>query len=208
MPLGASRVQGNRPKYESFRYELWKDLNTNGWKFDFIGTQTDKASYPSVNGENFDVDHEGRGGWTSGEILDNINTWLNATDTPDIVLFSSPGGNDALQDLPYNEAISNINGIIDALQTYNPSVTIVIEQMAPGNTNVMTQKLIDYFSDLQQEVLTIAANKTNSNSKVIAVDMFTGFTNNMLADPVHYNELGADYIATRYYNTLVNVLVK
>ena len=206
MPLGASRVQGNRPAYESFRYELWKDLNSNGWQFDFIGTQKDKASYPSINGENFDVDNEGRSGWTSGEILDNINTWLNAIDTPDIVLFSSPAGNDALLDLPYNDAISNINGIIDALQTFNPNITILLEQMAPGHTSITTQKLNDYFNDLQQEMLTIATNKTNSNSKVITVDMFTGFTNSMLADPVHYNESGADYVASRYYNALVNVL--
>ena len=41
MPLGASRVEGNRPEYESFRYELWKDLKSNEWTFDFIGTQTD-----------------------------------------------------------------------------------------------------------------------------------------------------------------------
>ena len=26
MPLGASRVEGARPEYESFRYELWKQL--------------------------------------------------------------------------------------------------------------------------------------------------------------------------------------
>ena len=41
MPLGASRVEGARPQYESFRYELWKDLKENDWKFDFIGTQSD-----------------------------------------------------------------------------------------------------------------------------------------------------------------------
>jgi hypothetical protein len=27
-----------------------------------------------------------------------------------------------------------------------------------------------------------------------------------LADDVHYNEAGADFIATRYYNALTNVL--
>ena len=30
LPLGASRVEGNRPDYESFRYELWKDLEEKG----------------------------------------------------------------------------------------------------------------------------------------------------------------------------------
>ena len=34
LPLGASRVEGARPDYESFRYELWKDLVENDWVFD------------------------------------------------------------------------------------------------------------------------------------------------------------------------------
>lgn len=208
MPLGASRVEGNRPTYESFRYELWKDLTDNGWDFDFIGTKTDKATYPNYNSIKFDMDHEGRGGWTSGDILGGINSWLNEAGKPDIVLFSSPGGNDALQDLSYDDAISNINSIIDALQASNPDVTIIIEQMAPGHSGIMTQKLKDYFEDMQQDVVTIATEQTTSTSKVIAVDMYTGFTDNMFADAVHYNESGADFIATRYYAALVDVMEK
>ena len=36
--------------------------------------------------------------------------------------------------------------------------------------------------------------------------MFTGFTDELLADEVHYNEAGAIFIATRNYNVLVDVL--
>lgn len=59
-------VEGSRPEFESFRYELWKDLKENNWTFDFIGTQSDNASNPSFNSYDFDIDHEGRGGWISG----------------------------------------------------------------------------------------------------------------------------------------------
>ena len=55
MPLGASRVQGNRPDYESFRYDLWKDLTTAGWDFDFIGNMQDNASYPTFQNLTFDI---------------------------------------------------------------------------------------------------------------------------------------------------------
>jgi lysophospholipase L1-like esterase len=206
MPLGASRVEGARPDYESFRYELWKDLIDGGWTFDFIGTQSDNASYPSYSGNDFDVDHEGRGGWTSGQILSGLEDWLNETGSPDIVLFSSPGGNDALQELPYDQAVSNINSIIDILQADNPEVTIIIEQMAPGRSEIMTVELTNYFEQMQQEVLSMAENQTTSASQVIAVDMFTGFTDSFLADDVHYNETGADFIATRYYEVLINVM--
>ena len=206
LTLGASRVEGSRPEFESYRYELWKDLKENNWIFDFIGTQTDEAYYPTFNNMNFDKDHEGRGGWTSGEIQDGLDNWLNQTGPADIVLLSSPGGNDALQGLSYSQAVVNINNIIDILQADNPSVIIVLEQMAPGRSDIMTTELTDFFTQMQQEVINIAVNKTTTSSTVIAVDMFTGFNDDLLADDVHYNEAGAVFIANRYYNILINVL--
>jgi len=206
MALGASRVEGNRPKYESFRYETWKELIENNYSIDFIGTQNDPGSYPVVENLNFDPDHQGRGGWTSGDILDQLESDLDMAGTPDVVLFSSPGGNDALQNLPYDEAIGNINEIVDILQEVNPNVTLIIEQMAPGRTDIMTEELLNYFNQLQDEILIIAKNKATTTSQVIAVDMFSGFTDAMLADDVHYNTKGAMFIAQRYYDVLTQVL--
>lgn len=206
MPLGASRVEGNRPEFESFRYKLWEDLLNNSWTFDFIGTQSDNASYPMVSGNRFDIDHEGRGGWTSGQILNGLDNWLNQTGSPDVVLFSSPGGNDILEALDYNQTISNINAIIDVLQTNNPNVTIVIEQLAQGRSDFMTPEYINAFNQIRQDIVTIASEQSTASSQVITVDMFTGFTDSLLADDVHYNEAGAEFIATRYYNVLENIL--
>jgi lysophospholipase L1-like esterase len=206
LPLGASRVEGARPDFESYRYELWKDLKENDWTFDFIGTRSDEATYPAFNSMSFDIDHEGRSGSTSGEILNGLNDWLNQTGSPDIVLFSSPGGNDILDGQDYNQTISNINAIIDALQTDNPNVTIIIEQLAPGRSDFMTAEYTNAFNQLNQDVLTIASDQTTTNSQVITVDMFTGFNDSHLADEIHYNEAGAEFIAIRYYNVLVDVL--
>lgn len=206
MPLGASRVEGARPQFESFRYELWKDLKQNDKTFDFIGTQSDQGSYPSFNGSDFDIDHEGRGGWTSGDILDGLADWLEETGAPDIVLFSSPGGNDALRNLPYDKTISNINRVIDALQMVNPNVTIIIEQLAPGRSSLMTPVLTNYFQQLQEDITAISMEQSTSSSQVVVVDMVSNFTDAMLADDVHYNEVGADFIASRYYDILVTVL--
>lgn len=206
MPLGASRVQGARPAFESYRYELWKLLIDGGWDFDLIGTVADDANYPEYAGISFDVDHEGRGGWTSGQILGGIQEWLESAGTPDIVLFSSPGGNDALENRPYEQAIQNINAIIDAIQASNPEVTIIIEQLAPALSSEMTPELSMYFIQMQQDVVSIAAEQSTTLSKVITVDMATGFTDNLLADEVHYNEAGARFIAERYYTVLESIL--
>ena len=206
MPLGASRVEGARPEFESYRYELWKDLLENDWTFDYIGTMSDESSYPDFEGAEFDVDHEGRCGGTSGQILGNIEGWLAETGSPDIVLFSSPGGNDLLEGLSYDQAITNINAIIDILQEDNPNVTIIIEQLAPGMTAIMTPSLTANFESMQVDIPALASEQTTNTSQVIAVDMFTGFSDALLADDVHYNEAGAQFIASRYYNVLVDVL--
>lgn len=188
MPLGASRVEGARPAFESFRYELWKLLIDGDWEFDYIGTMEDEAAYPNYSGISFDVDHEGRGGFTSGQILSGIDGWLDEAGAPDIVLFSSPGGNDALLGLPYEQTISNINEVIDAIQAANPEVTIVIEQLAPAHSDQATPELDTYMMALQQDVLTIATEQTTATSGIIPVDMYTDFLDSLLADDVHYNE--------------------
>ena len=106
----------------------------------------------------------------------------------------------------YNQTISNVNAIIDALQANNSNVTIIIEQLAPGRSDFITTELTNAFNQMLQDVLTIAANQTTTTSQVIAVDMSTGFNDTHLADELHYNEAGAEFIATRYYNVLINVL--
>tara|TARA_B100001741_G_scaffold119736_1_gene98773 strand:+ start:117 stop:851 length:735 start_codon:yes stop_codon:yes gene_type:complete len=204
--LGASRVEGGRPEYESYRYELWKKLKENNLIFDYVGTQTDESNYPQFNNIIFDGDHEGRGGWTSADILEELNNWLNLTGPPDFVLFSSPGGNDALEGMSYTQAVSNINGIIDVIQDFNPNTTIIIEQMAPARSDIMTSELTEFLDQMKKEVLNIAESQTTSTSEVIAIDMFSGFNDSLLADDVHYNEDGAKFIAGRYFDLLVSVL--
>lgn len=206
MPLGGSRVEGATPYYESFRYPLWKNLIQNDWTFDFIGTQSDEGFYPDFNSFNFDNDHEGRGGWTSGLILNGLSDWLSETGSPDIVLFSGPGGNDILNGLDYGQTLLNINAIIDLLQANNANVTILIEQLAPGRSGFMIPEYTAIFNQNREDILNLANIQSTENSKVIAVDMYTGFTDNFLADDVHYNELGAEFIADRYYEVLVEVL--
>jgi lysophospholipase L1-like esterase len=207
LPLGASRVEGARPDFESFRYELWIDLVEGGWEFDFVGTQSDNGRYPILEGNEFDDDHEGRGGYTSGEILEGIEGWLDETGAPDVVLFSSPGGNDILNgQTPLVDIVANIVEIIGILRSSNPEVTVILEELAPGRSDLMTDRLLGDFDAIRSAVRTIADERSTATSQVLTVDMETGFTDDMLADDVHYNEVGADFVATRYYDLLATVL--
>lgn len=205
MPLGASRVEGNRPEYESFRYPLWERLVESGRDVDFVGTRYDGVPYPDVNTVGFDRDHQGSAGWTSGQIREALPGWLEEVGAPDIVLFSSPGGNDALEELPFDDAVANVNAIIDQIQETDPNVTIVIEQMAPAKSNLMVGDLADFFEQIRQEVSTIASAQTTGSSRVLAVDMFSDFSDDLLADDVHYNQAGANFVADRYFDVLEDV---
>ena len=108
--------------------------------------------------------------------------------------------------MSYTEAVTNVNGIIDVIQDFNPNTTIIIEQMAPARSDIMTSELTKFLDQMKEEILSIAESKTTSKSEVIAIDMFSGFDDSLLADDVHYNEEGAKFIAGRYFNLLVNLL--
>ena len=206
MPLGASRVQGLSPWFESYRYQLWKDLIDGGWDFDYIGTETETGSYPNYEGLSFDPDHQGKMTWTSEQIFEDLESTLHETGYPDIVLFSSPGGNDILDGLPYENVIENVHGIIDLFQDRNPDIIILIEQLAPGKTSFMTPELTAIFEQAVLDVETIAQEQTDENSQVIPVNMFDGFVDRYLSDNIHYNEEGAEFIAQRYYEALETIL--
>ena len=136
----------------------------------------------------------------------NIENWLNAVGNVDIVLFSSPGGNDALNGADFNAIVANINAIIDKIQAHNPNITIIIEQLAPGKSSFMTAEYKLLFAQMKTVIAQIASSQTTATSRVIVVDMATGFTDDMLADDIHYNKVGAAFIAERYYNKLAPLL--
>ena len=206
MPLGASRVQGSPPAYLSYRYNLWKKLRLNGYNIDFIGGEVDGEIYPLVNEEEFDPHHEGHSGWTSGQLLADLPNWTARVDTPDIVLFSSPGGNDIIDGLSYESAIENVVDIV-TIAGFQLEVTVVLEKMAPGHSLVMMIELLGTnHARLLNDIDSLASSLTTASSEVLVIDMATGFTDNMLADPIHYNQDGATFVADRYYSLLETIL--
>ncbi len=198
LTLGDSRVKGKRPTHESYRYELWKNLIDENWTIDFIGPETDTSTYPEYLDQEFDKEYGAYGGYTTSNMLEGLEHMLDAVETPDIVLLGI-GGVDLLVTGDVEQAISNINEMIDILQSNNPDVTIFLEQIAPGVIYVKSQDILQDFNDAIAET---AAYTTTSTSKVVSVDMARDWLNMYLADDVHYNELGAKIVADRYYEAI------
>lgn len=202
--LGDSRVEGGAT-YESYRYELWKDLIDCNWNFDFVGTQSDLKSYPNYQGNSFDRHHQGEGGYTTFDVLSVLPSSLSTIGSVDVVLLGI-GGNDFLNfgSTGISSAINNINSIIDILQNNNPNVTIFIEQIAPGLTSFMTADFTLAINDFNNLIPLVAINKTTTSSKIVVVDMHTGWQDNYFADVVHYNTIGAEIVASKYMLALEN----
>ena len=194
--------KGDDDGYESYRYELWKKCISNNYTIDFVGMQYDDGNYPDFNGFSFDRDHEGIGGIETDGVLDNIDEVLQQVNDFNVVLLCI-GGNDLLNGIDDPQtAIDNIHLIIDAIQNTHPDVTIFIEKIAPGNNEIMTPEFQLKLDEFNQLITALATIQTNANSNVITVDMYTGFTENLLADDVHYNQEGALFIAERYFNAI------
>ncbi|MBM72485.1 MAG: hypothetical protein CL847_06855 [Crocinitomicaceae bacterium] len=203
--LGDSRVQGSET-YDSYRYELWKDLIDCDWNFDLVGTESDPILYPSYQNNIFDPNHQGIGGQTTYDVLSELPYVLSDIGIVDIVLICI-GGNDALNEgsssIP--DAIENISSIIELLQSDNPQVLILIEQIAPGLNSMMTTDLTQALQTLNIGIEQLADNQTTITSNVIAVDMSYEWQDSYLADDVHYNSTGAEIVATRYTDVLKTI---
>ena len=190
--------------YESYRYELWKKCVQNNFQIDFIGQQFDDGTYPNFMGISFDRDHEGIGGIESEGVLNNIEEVLLQTNVLDAVLLCV-GGNDLLGGDDPQTVIDNIALIIDEIQNRFPNITIFLEQIAPGNNETMTNDLSLKLSEFNDLIYQTATAYSNQNTSVIAVDMNTNFTVNLLADDVHYNQDGAVFVAEQYFSSISTV---
>lgn len=204
LPLGDSRVEGARPEFESYRYELWKNIVSNNQRADFIGPVNDEASYPQFMGMSFDFNHAGVGGFTTSDVLSTLNTALSSG-RPDIALLGI-GGNDLLGGVSVSTAIQNINSIIDRLQAENQNITILLEQIAPGRSNIMNNTTTRLFNDFNEAIALIGANKSTSTSQVIIVNMQPNWSDAYMADDVHYNQAGAKVVADRYYAVIQSLI--
>ncbi len=208
LPLGDSRVEGSRPDFESYRYELWKKLVVQGFAIDFVGTRLDESNYADFMGQSFDQDHQGTGGAQTTDILRFLNNLEEGASIPDMVLLGI-GGNDLIDGQKTVAAtINNINQIIDWLQERNDTITILLEQIAPGRSDFMTNELTLLFNQFNQEIENVGQTQTTANSKVVTIDMASNWSDAYMADEVHYNEAGSAEVAGRYFEAMKPLLDK
>ena len=195
MPLGDSITEAFTG-HASYRYWLWKNLQQSNYDVDFIGGQSGVANGPPLFSD-FDQDHEGHSGWRADQIRDSAVAWATAN-RPDVVLLHA-GTNDLLQSQSVNSTSTEIGQIIDRLRTVNANVTVLLARIIPAS-NINVQQLNNSIGNL-------ATSKNTAQSRVIAVDQYTGFSvTSDLYDGIHPNQSGEQKMSGKWYTAMTGVL--
>lgn len=200
--LGDSITHGRLDR-QSYRYPLWKLLVSHGQSFEFVGSQTSNhdgsPSFSSLNGQSFINRHEGHYGWRADQILEALPSWLSSY-TPNIVILQI-GSNDVGAGDAVAQIASEISSIIARLRQANPSVSILLTNGTPTTGSRRTGH-----AAMKNEFVRIAVRENSQASKVHLVDTYAGFNSFFLADGIHPNLRGEEYIARRIYPALVSAM--
>jgi lysophospholipase L1-like esterase len=201
MPVGDSITQGEYPR-DSYRRSLWKQLEQAQYNIDFVGTKTKNYSLESGFSEvapfnqDFDIDHDGRGGWRADAVSDNIGNWASEQQ-PDVVLLHI-GTNDLLQSQPVESTVSDIGQIIDTLRIINPNIAILVAQINPPDWYDQPN-----FEQLNERIPVLAAAKHQLNSPVMVVDQTAGYDRKLdNYDGLHPNASGEQKLANQWFAAL------
>lgn len=199
MPLGDSITEGQN-RQATYRYWLYEWLR-NYFNFEYVGSK-----FGVFRGQplytNFDQVHEGHSGWRTDQILQRISGWAIQS-KPDIVLIHL-GTNDMIQKRSVQDAIRNLELIIDSLRDQNPLVKIVIAKIIPNNRPSMPELL-----RLNQRIPEVVSRKNTPTSPVLLADQFSGYNSDKdNFDGTHPGTSGSIKMASIWVNKIYDLLMK
>lgn len=196
LPLGDSITQGGSG-YPSYRRDLWFMLQNGGYDVDFVGSLAAFQGTVPQEYFDFDMDHEGHWAWETGQVNDNLETWLQNYQA-DIVLMHL-GTNDYDRAQSDASTKAELAEIIDKLRQHNQNVTVLMALIIPLKGRDTTS--------LNQHISALVGEKDLPNSRVILVDQNSGYsaaTDNY--DKWHPNEVGENKMAGKWFEALEPLL--
>jgi acyl-CoA thioesterase-1 len=198
VPFGDS-VTSSQAGHNSYRRPLYHMLVDSGFDINFVG------SMHGVDGNNstppdpdFDMDHEGHPGWTSGTGAGAVGGVANPN--IDIVLLDF-GSNDPANGVPPEDTAANLEFIMETFHDANPNVVILLA-VPTGAVNVPKQDM----AGVRKAVSTAAKAEKNNGVNVIVVSLSGVSPKSNTYDGIHPNEAGENKIAKKYFSAIRKVL--
>ena len=200
MPLGNSitRGDGGTQPYNSYRKSLKANLASRGVNIDLVGGRSD--------GNGTDNDHQGVPGFRADQIARDITFYLE--DNPPEMVLLHIGTNDISSGEPPEEAIVDIEDIVDGIFSFNQSTKILLSSLVPRTDaenpdNIALNGLI---RDLVDE-------KVGSGFLIWFVDQYGAITvdpnwaTNLMSDTFHPNDNGYEIMADEFADAIQNAIV-
>ena len=194
LPVGDSITEGSK-SFSNYRYSLLKKLTAAGYQIEFTGSRTSASPVGLLR-------HEGYGG-KNAEFLAGVVENYFRTNTADIVLIHS-GHNHTNTEAPVHGIVAATEAMVRTARRTNPHVIVLVAQVIPSG------KLpkYEYIPELNVELAKLPARLTMKESPVIGVNMADGFDwrTDTISDHVHPNSLGAEKMASKWFQALTNAL--
>lgn len=180
-----------------FRDDLDYMLTGAGAEYDLVGTLND--------GQGFDADHEGHGGWTVDRMLTDIDSFLVQED-PQMVLIHL-GTNDISANQSVASTVTEMNNLLSLIYGYDANMIILLSALIPRNDSAGPQK-DSLTTELNTGYFDLVTNWEIGGYRIKYVDHNTAFRRdpnwqeNYLFDHVHPTNEGYAVMAETYFDSL------
>ncbi|MCT7994572.1 SGNH/GDSL hydrolase family protein [Laspinema olomoucense] len=209
MPLGDSNTRGKGEDVAGYRDDLWMRLNDSGFNVDFVGSATTNPPSSWNQPYPFDRDHQGHGGYavsgdtyaTGGDLMSNIDNWLNAA-TPDVILLMA-GTNDFIfqKTTTAQETLDELGTLLDKIFAWSSDVAVLVSSIAPLAPKEGLAQEAALYNNMIPGLLGSDRYQQNNLS---FVDTRNLFTLDDVYDGVHFTPEGYSTLANAWFDGIVS----
>lgn len=202
MLLGDSNTRGvDGPSTDDagYRNDLAGILVNEGIDFNFIGSMSD--------GVGFDAHHEGNDGFKADQIANNMGQYLGQN--PRIIVLHI-GTNDLSNGESAGSTRDDVETILDAINSFDPSIKVVVSSLLPRTDAGDTQT--DSFNELLEELFYKKRDEQGFNifyaglNEIIKQNPAWATAYFDSSDPVHPTDDGYAVMAAVYFDVLTTAI--
>ncbi len=206
MPLGDSITWGMGGGSGGYRYPLFETAHGDGKDITFVGriqNSDDPNSLP--DGTPFPKDQVGHSGWTIDQLRNaTTDPWNGQSFPPATTTIQETQPHIILLHIGTNDmngsaagADGRLSSFIDEIVAVSPDALLVVAQIIPFSGSE---------TSFNSAIPGIVAEKANGGGHVVLVDMHSNYPPNSLADGIHPNAAGYDFMASVWYEAIKDYL--
>jgi lysophospholipase L1-like esterase len=201
LPLGDSITLGAQGGY---RNDLYNALTEQGYKVDMVGTQYDTST------EIEDKDHEGHPGFTIANMRSEVDGYLSAITTPDVVIVMLGTNDEAWWTTKKpDETKDEMVALVDHLREKLPDAVLIISTIPPQssmNVEPVNMDRAEMTKQYNAAIKTALAEHEDAGKKVFVADPNAILTLSDLYDGIHPSREAHTRIAEVFEDVMSGLL--